>query len=43
MAKLVVTEFITLDGVMQDPGGAVVFVRGGWAFRFARGDDGDRV
>ncbi|HWE81548.1 MAG TPA: dihydrofolate reductase family protein [Gaiellaceae bacterium] len=43
MGKLVVTEFITLDGVIEDPGGAeaAVFDRGGWAFRFDRGAEGD--
>jgi hypothetical protein len=29
MGKLVVTEFITLDGVIEDPGGAEGFERGG--------------
>lgn len=42
MGKLVVTEFVTLDGVMEDPGGAEKFDRGGWAFKFDRGPDGDR-
>jgi dihydrofolate reductase len=42
MGKLVVTEFITLDGVMEDPGGGETFDRGGWAFKFDRGPDGDR-
>jgi dihydrofolate reductase len=42
MGKLVVTEFVTLDGVMEDPGGAEAFDRGGWAFRFDRGEEGDR-
>ena len=37
MRKLVVTEFVTLDGVMEDPGGAEKFERGGWAFTFNRG------
>lgn len=44
MGKLVVTEFLTLDGVMEDPGGGEKdrFDRGGWAFRFERGEAGDR-
>jgi dihydrofolate reductase len=43
MGKLVVTEFLTLDGVMEDPGGGEKdrFDRGGWAFQFDRGPDGD--
>jgi dihydrofolate reductase len=41
MGKLVVTEFITLDGVIEDPGGAEAFEKGGWAFKFKRGDAGD--
>jgi dihydrofolate reductase len=42
MGKLVVTEFITLDGVIEDPGGAETFDRGGWAFQFERGEEGDK-
>src|SRR3954464_4851421 len=44
MGKLVVTEFITLDGVVQDPGGQFKdeFPRGGWAFRADRGAEGDQ-
>jgi dihydrofolate reductase len=42
MRKLVVTEFITLDGVMEDPGGAEKFERGGWAFLYERGPAGDK-
>ncbi len=42
MRKLVVTEFITLDGVFEDPGGAEKFERGGWAFKFQRGPEGDK-
>jgi dihydrofolate reductase len=38
----VVTEFVTVDGVMEDPGGGESFDRGGWAFQFARGPDGDK-
>jgi dihydrofolate reductase len=37
-----VTEFVTLDGVMEDPGGAEGFERGGWAFQFDRGPEGDK-
>ncbi len=44
MGKLVVTEFVTLDGVMEDPGGGEKdrFDRGGWAFQFDRGENGDK-
>jgi dihydrofolate reductase len=42
MGKLVVTEFITLDGVIEAPGGGEAFELGGWAFKFNRGDDGDK-
>jgi dihydrofolate reductase len=42
MSRIVVSEFVTLDGVMEDPGGAEGFDRGGWAFRFDRGPEGDR-
>jgi dihydrofolate reductase len=41
MGDVVVTEFITLDGVIEDPGGAEDFEHGGWSFKFDRGDDGD--
>jgi dihydrofolate reductase len=42
MRRIVVTEFVTLDGVMEDPGGAEKFERGGWAFQFNRGPEGDK-
>jgi dihydrofolate reductase len=42
MGKIVVTEFISLDGVIEDPGGAEDFKYGGWSFEFSRGEDGDR-
>jgi dihydrofolate reductase len=35
MGKLIVTEFITVDGVIDSPGEL------GWAFKFNRGEDGD--
>src|SRR5436305_6747342 len=42
MGKIVVTEFVSLDGVMEDPGGAESFRYGGWTFEIPRGDEGDR-
>jgi dihydrofolate reductase len=42
MGKVVVSEFTTLDGVVEDPGGAEEFDRGGWAFSFDRGPEGDK-
>ncbi len=42
MGRIVVSEFVTLDGVMEDPGGAEGFAHGGWAFTFERGPDGDK-
>ena len=42
MRKLIVSEFVTLDGVMEDPGGADKFIHGGWAFKFERGPEGDK-
>src|SRR3954467_1205431 len=42
MSKLVVSEFMSVDGVIEDPGGAEDFDRGGWAFQFERGDEGDK-
>jgi dihydrofolate reductase len=34
MRRIVVTEFMSLDGVIDSPGGDNDFVRGGWTFRF---------
>jgi dihydrofolate reductase len=42
VARLVVSQFVTVDGVMEDPGGAEGFDRGGWAFQFDRGAEGDK-
>lgn len=42
MRKVVVSQFVSLDGVFEDPGGAEDFEHGGWAFKFNRGDDGDK-
>jgi dihydrofolate reductase len=42
MGAVVVSEFITLDGVYQDPGGAGELDRGGWALQFDRGPEGNK-
>ena len=42
MGRISVTEFVSLDGVVEDPGGAEDFKHGGWSFEIARGDEGDR-
>ena len=42
MGKLVVTEFVSVDGVFEDPGGAEDFEYGGWTFEYDRGDDGNQ-
>jgi dihydrofolate reductase len=41
LATIAVTEFISLDGVVEDPGGAEGFKYGGWTFEIARGEEGD--
>jgi len=40
-ARIVVTEFVSLDGVMEAPGGEP-FKYPGWSFEFDRGDDGNQ-
>ncbi len=42
MGRVVVSEFVTLDGVIEDPGGAEQFAHGGWAFKYDRGEEGTR-
>jgi dihydrofolate reductase len=42
VGSIVVTEFISLDGVIEDPGGSENFKHGGWSFEFNRGDEGER-
>src|SRR3954466_10433523 len=42
MGKIVVTEFVSLDGVLEDPGGSEDFKYGGWSFEIARGEEGDK-
>jgi len=42
MGRIVVSEFISLDGVMEDPGGAEHYRHGGWTFQYDRGPEGDQ-
>jgi dihydrofolate reductase len=42
VGRIVVTEFVSLDGVVEDPGGAEDFKYGGWSFEISRGDEGDK-
>src|SRR5713226_338590 len=42
VGRIVVTEFVSLDGVMEDPGGAENFKHGGWSFAISRGEEGDK-
>jgi dihydrofolate reductase len=42
MGKLVVNEFVSIDGVFQDPGGVGEIDRGGWSFKTEHGDEFDK-
>jgi len=42
MGRIVVTEFISLDGVMEDPGGSEHSKHGAWTFKFNRGEEGNK-
>ncbi|MCA1707796.1 MAG: dihydrofolate reductase family protein, partial [Actinobacteria bacterium] len=42
MGRIVITEFVSLDGVMEDPGGSEDFKHGGWTFEIERGEEGDK-
>ena len=42
MRRVIVSEFVSLDGVIEDPGGAGELDRGGWSFRSDRGAEGDK-
>lgn len=42
MGRIVVTEFVSLDGVMEAPGGGEGFKHAGWTFKISRGEDGDK-
>jgi dihydrofolate reductase len=42
MSRVVVSEFVSIDGVMEDPGGAEDYRHGGWTFEIDRGEEGDK-
>ncbi|HVO55014.1 MAG TPA: dihydrofolate reductase family protein [Solirubrobacterales bacterium] len=42
MGKIVVTEFVSLDGVMEAPGGGEDYEHAGWTFEISRGEEGDK-
>jgi dihydrofolate reductase len=42
MGKVVVSQFVSVDGVIEDPGGSEGWDRGGWAFKYERGPEGDK-
>jgi dihydrofolate reductase len=42
VSKIVVSQFVTLDGVFEDPGGSENHEHGGWALQIARGPEGDQ-
>ena len=42
MGRIVVTEFMSLDGVVEAPGGGEGFKYGGWSLEINRGEEGDQ-
>jgi dihydrofolate reductase len=42
VGRIVVTEFVSLDGVMEAPGGGEDFRHGGWSFEIERGSEGEK-
>ena len=42
MGKIVVTEFVSLDGVIEAPGGGETFKHQGWTFQIDRGTEGNQ-
>jgi len=42
VGRIVVTEFVSLDGVMEAPGGGEDFRHAGWTFQMDRGEEGNK-
>src|SRR5882762_11070156 len=42
MGRIVITEFVSLDGVMEAPGGGEDYEHAGWTFEIDRGAEGDK-
>jgi dihydrofolate reductase len=42
MGRIVISENVSLDGVIEDPAGVEGFKRGGWFFETDRGEEGER-
>jgi dihydrofolate reductase len=42
VGKIVITEFVSLDGVIEAPGGDEDFKHAGWSFEISRGDEGNQ-
>lgn len=42
MGKVVVTEFVSVDGVFEDPGGSEDYEHGAWTFEYDRGAEGNQ-
>jgi dihydrofolate reductase len=42
VGRIVVTEFVSLDGVVEAPGGGEDFKHAGWSFEIERGPEGDK-
>jgi dihydrofolate reductase len=42
MGKIVATEYVSLDGVVEAPGGGEEFEHAGWSFEIDRGPEGDK-
>jgi dihydrofolate reductase len=42
VGRIVVTEFVSMDGVIEDPGGSEDYEHGGWSFQLDRGEEGNK-